>query len=339
MERVAELVEALAKTQATSRPQTVTGAAGMKYARKCNVVIVTYNQAGFIEQAVRGAMAQRTGFDFNVIVGDDCSTDGTADILRKLEAEFGKDKLRVLYAEKNIGMMANYRRDWAAADGQYVAFLEGDDYWTDGTKLQRQSDFLDAHDECVLCFTDAVVFFEGTDVEADYRPPGARKEILGIEDILEDVFIQTSTVLMRNKTIPELPSWADGLTVGDWPFFIHCAMYGKLGYVKGVTTAYRKHVAGIWHSAPVADRVRSIMTMYDRVNDATGRKYDREIQVLKRRWTVHVHQMDAVFKWLNRSEGFRKQLEESEQQRRQLKKELARYKAMVEEQRSKSSSP
>jgi glycosyltransferase involved in cell wall biosynthesis len=296
--------------------------------------MTTYNHAAYIEQAVRSALLQEAPFEYEVIVGDDCSTDGTTEILRRLEAEFAP-RLRALYAAKNMGMMANYRRVWAAADAQYVAILEGDDYWTDPTKIRRQVEFLDAHPECVLAYTAALVFFEGTGVELDFRPPDVNPEISGVEDILRELFINTSTVVMRNRAIPELPKWADGLAVGDWPLYIHCAMHGKLGRVPGVTTAYRKHANGLWNTIPAAERVRSLNVMYDRVNEALNYQYDREIEVLKSRWAVHVHTMDALFKYLGKSEQYRAQLEESDSQRRAMKKELARLKAEVEDLRAK----
>src|SRR4051794_24115327 len=111
---------------------------------KLSVLIATYNQKQYIAQAVRSALMQQTNFDFEVVVADDCSSDGTDVILRELMAE-NPGRLRVLFNEKNLGIHGNYRNAWFQCKGQYVALLEGDDYWTAAHKLQRQVDFLDAH--------------------------------------------------------------------------------------------------------------------------------------------------------------------------------------------------
>jgi hypothetical protein len=112
-------------------------------------------------------------------------------------------------------------------------------------------------------------------------------------------------------------------------------MFGKLGRVPGVTTAYRKHASGLWATVPIEKRIDSIMMMYDRVNETMNFKYDALIQVLKRRWVAQVHAMDAVFKWLGKSEDYRRKLEASETQRATLKKELARARAELAELRAK----
>jgi glycosyltransferase involved in cell wall biosynthesis len=290
---------------------------------KLTVVIPTYNQAKYVEQAIRSAATQQADFEYEVLVGDDCSTDGTVEILRNLEGEF-PSRLRVLYSETNHGMMANYRRTCAAARSQYLAFLEGDDYWTAPDKIRRQVRFLDAHPECVLCFTDAIMFLEEVGVEFRHHAP-PEKEICGFEDILEDLFIHTSSVVVRNGPFLNMPSWADGLAGADWPFFIHCAMHGKLGYVPGVTTAYRKHLGGVSSTKPVHERIRGFEIMYDRVNEATNFQHDTVIQVLKRQWRRNVYQIEEILKWIRKSETLRQELEECKSRRRELTRELSKH--------------
>src|SRR3954451_17918743 len=97
---------------------------------KVSALIITYNQEKFIEQAVRSALMQKVNFPYEIVIGEDCSTDGTRDIVRRL-AEENPGRIRAILREKNLGMHLNHRATHAACTGQYLAILEGDDYWTD----------------------------------------------------------------------------------------------------------------------------------------------------------------------------------------------------------------
>src|SRR5256885_17089820 len=108
---------------------------------KVSVPIVTYNQEKFIAQAVNSVLAQQTSFPFEIVIGEDCSTDGTRGIVQRLVAE-NPDKIRAICREKNLGMLENHRATYGACRGEYIAFLQGDDYWTDPQKLHKQREFL-----------------------------------------------------------------------------------------------------------------------------------------------------------------------------------------------------
>src|SRR6478736_8585051 len=116
---------------------------------KASTLIVTYNQEKYIEQAVRSALMQETNFPHEIVIGEDCSTDGTREIVARLAAE-NPGRIRAILRPRNLGMHENHRATHAACDGKYVAMLEGDDYWVDPLKLQKQANFLDAHPECCL---------------------------------------------------------------------------------------------------------------------------------------------------------------------------------------------
>src|SRR6266576_3052599 len=117
---------------------------------KVSALIVTYNQEKFIEQAVRSALMQQVNFPYEIVIGEDCSTDNTRAIVERLASE-NPGKIRAILRDKNLGMHGNHRATYNECRGQYIAMLEGDDYWTDPHKLQKQADFLDTHPECCLC--------------------------------------------------------------------------------------------------------------------------------------------------------------------------------------------
>jgi len=127
---------------------------------KLSVMMVTYNHERFIAQALKSVLSQRVNFDYEIVVGEDCSTDGTRDILMDFYHRF-PDRIVPLLKNRNIGAMRNAEATFAACRGQYVALLEGDDYWTCENKLQKQVDFLDAHLDYAICCSRAQVENEG----------------------------------------------------------------------------------------------------------------------------------------------------------------------------------
>ena len=117
---------------------------------KLSVFVVTYNQERFIEQCLSSIVSQVVDFDYEVIVGDDCSTDGTAAICDSFAEKF--PNIRVFHHPQNLGHVKNWEFVLNHCEGEYVAMVEGDDYWTDPNKIQTQVDFLDQHKDFSLSF-------------------------------------------------------------------------------------------------------------------------------------------------------------------------------------------
>ena len=127
---------------------------------KVSVFMMTYNHETFIGQAIESVLAQETPFDWELVVGEDCSTDGTRAVVQEYCARF-PDKIRLLPGDRRIGQMPNFARTIKACRGEYIAKLEGDDYWTDPKKMEKQVQFLDAHPDTVLHYMNAVAFDDG----------------------------------------------------------------------------------------------------------------------------------------------------------------------------------
>src|SRR5262249_32985339 len=163
------------------RPPDVRGAPWARHHRatagdvgtdmKVSVLVLAYNHERFIGHTLESVLSQQVGFDWEVVIGEDCSTDGTAAVVRRY-ANRHPERIRVLPRERNLGMHRNFADTWAACRGQYIAILEGDDYWTSPTKLSRQAAFLDARPDYTECFTDVEVFHEdGSRPRWRHRPP------------------------------------------------------------------------------------------------------------------------------------------------------------------------
>lgn len=216
---------------------------------KISVMMITYNHDNFIAQAIESVLMQQVNFDYEIVIGEDCSTDNTRHIVIGYQKKYPK-KIRLLLPEKNLGMHANSLQTLQACQGQYIAVLEGDDYWTCPHKLQKQVDFLDSHPECVICFHNATVFYENKDksITSCNHCSENQKEISTIEDLLLVNFIPTVSVMCRRDVVCEIPDWLYELGLGDWPSHILKAQYGNIGYINEVMAAYRIHSGGAWSS-------------------------------------------------------------------------------------------
>src|SRR4030042_2119234 len=150
-----------------------------------SVHIITYNQAPYISDALDGARRQETDFGVEILVGEDCSTDGTRDIVLDYQRRH-RERIRVITSEHNVGTHANSRRAAEASRGKYLALCEGDDYWTDPHKLPKQGDFLESHPEHSLCCHDVDIIFDGVpEAPRTHRYVEFTGETFSFEDVVE----------------------------------------------------------------------------------------------------------------------------------------------------------
>ncbi len=122
-----------------------------------SVTMITYNHSRFIAAAIQGVLSQKTDFPIELVIGEDCSTDGTREIVAGYQKKF-PDIVKVITSDKNVGMMKNSVRTMRASKGTYIAFCEGDDYWHNPRKLQKQVDYFERHPECGLVYSSYDVF-------------------------------------------------------------------------------------------------------------------------------------------------------------------------------------
>ena len=129
---------------------------------KVSILCITYQHAPYIARALEGFVSQRTDFPFEVLIYDDASTDGTADIVRQYARQYPQIIKPILQTENQFskGLYVDKAFNWPRVQGKYVALCEGDDYWTDPDKLQKQVDFLDAHPDYAVCFHPVVIKWE-----------------------------------------------------------------------------------------------------------------------------------------------------------------------------------
>jgi len=212
---------------------------------KVSVAMITYNHEKFIAQAIESVLMQEVNFDYEIVIGEDCSLDKTGEIVKKYQ-ERHSDKIRVLTREKNLGMQYNFVDTLQSCMGEYVALLEGDDYWTSLYKLQKQVDFLDSHPDFTICSHNVHIKHEGQSKPIIEWLGSDHKETMTIEDLLSDGSGgATCSLVFRNKVFGEFPKWYYQISSGDWALQILCATKGKMRYFRDVMGVYRKHPSGI----------------------------------------------------------------------------------------------
>jgi glycosyltransferase involved in cell wall biosynthesis len=209
---------------------------------KVSVVSPTYNQEKYIRETLDGFINQKTDFNFEIIVADDCSTDDTPQIIEEYAKAY-PGIVKPIIRKKNIGVAANFSGALKATRGKYIALCEGDDYWTDPEKLQLQVDFLDNNSDYALCFHPVKVIFENDEQESYIYPDPKRGSEFTIERLLKTNYIQTNSVIYRRQSHVTIP---EGIVPVDWYLHLYHARFGKIGFIDRTMSVYRRHASGIW---------------------------------------------------------------------------------------------
>jgi glycosyltransferase involved in cell wall biosynthesis len=244
---------------------------------KVSICMITYNHERFIAQAIESVMMQVADFDYELVIGEDKSTDTTREICLAYQAQH-PDKIRVLTPETNQGMMHNFVQTYTACNGEYVALLDGDDYWTSPEKLQIQVNFLDTNPGYSMCFTRAACFDNDTGEILYYLPDRPIKNSkLEVADFLGGNFIPTCTVMFRRRLISEIPLWFANLSMGDWPLHILNTLHGPAGYLSEITGYYRLHAASSYSGAGLIAQMERELSVYEALQDHLHGQFDLRI--------------------------------------------------------------
>ena len=212
-----------------------------------SICCLTYNHESYIRETIEGFLMQKTKFPIEVLIHDDESTDKTADIIREYENKY-PDIIKPIYQFDNKyskGISVSVTYNFPRARGKYIAMCEGDDYWTDPSKLQKQVDFLEENPDFSMCFHNAMLLYE--DDKSKNRPftELEEREYSPIE-IFSKWTIPTASVVFRVSMYQKV-SHPDFM-YGDIVLFLNLATKGKLRAINEVMSVYRIHSAGITNS-------------------------------------------------------------------------------------------
>jgi glycosyltransferase involved in cell wall biosynthesis len=210
-----------------------------------SIVMLTYGHEKFIRQAIDGVFLQKTNFNLELIIANDHSPDETDRVVKSMQNST-PSHITIQYTqhEKNLGMMTNFTWALHQAKGKYVAICEGDDYWTDSLKLQKQVDFLEENPEFSIHCHNFKTQNENRIDDVSHFDSLTIKQEMTIEDLAKTNVIPTLSAVFRNQKII-FPDWSYNAPLGDIILFLQIAKNGKIKYLNEKMAVYRQNV-GVW---------------------------------------------------------------------------------------------
>ncbi|MBN2766695.1 MAG: glycosyltransferase family 2 protein [Paludibacteraceae bacterium] len=246
-----------------------------------SICCLCYNHEPYIRDCLDGFMMQKTNFAFEVLIHDDASTDKSADIIREYEAKY-PGIIKPIYQTENqyskgVGVSMTYQ--FPRAKGKYIAMCEGDDYWTDPYKLQKQVDFLEANEEYSICFHPVKVSKENEKELVDDFITREVPETTTILDLAEGNYMHTpSVVFRRNQEVFDDFLLMGSLPLGDYVLHMLNAKYGKIKKLPDIMGVYRVHIGGVWSEKSYEFRVRKTIETFEKVKKCFNSQVENLLQ-------------------------------------------------------------
>lgn len=215
---------------------------------KVAVCLITYNHAAYVREALESILMQETNFDWMIHVADDCSTDATRSIILEYQQK-NPEKFHLIFKDKNVGPIQNWRNLIGSTNADYIAYLEGDDYWMDKQKLQKQADYLDAHHEVVGCFSNSqFIQADGTLIREIYNPKANAFEFYNQEKCLTYLrsSYPTCTLMYRAIQVEEIPQTLIPKFCDELLDLV-LTQRGMLHCMRDTFASYRFHQHGEWN--------------------------------------------------------------------------------------------
>lgn len=220
-----------------------------------SVAMPNYGQQEFISEAILGVLSQETDFEVELIVAEDCSPDNTESVVKNIMASHPNGHwIKYIRHAQNKGAISNFAWSIEQAKGKYIAICEGDDYWTDPLKLQKQVDFLENNEDYSLTFH-KIKELTTRNEKFTYPNPDEEKTYT-IQDLCKENFIITVSVVFRKNM--ELPEWLKYSPIGDYPLHLLNASFGLIKYFPEEMAVYRVG-SGMWSTQNTVDQITNTM--------------------------------------------------------------------------------
>ncbi|UWY28613.1 glycosyltransferase [Flavobacterium sp. TR2] len=241
-----------------------------------SVCMITYGHEKYIREAIEGVLMQNSDFEIEIILFNDCSPDNTDKIIQDIIKNHERGSwIKYIKHDQNVGMMVNFLQALKACKGDYIALCEGDDYWVDPLKLQKQISFLSSNPHFSLCFHNSIIKSENNE--------RVMLEELGklefdTKDILHQWFIPTASIVFRNYSDFVFPDWFVNCQSGDIPLLLLLSLRGNIKYIDEVMSVYRLHQGGVSNTHREYSKVIGMVYIYQSFNFYTKLKFDEEIK-------------------------------------------------------------
>lgn len=250
---------------------------------KVTVILVTYNHERFVARALDSLLSQQTGFDYEIVVSEDCSTDATRAIVRGYAERF-PDRMRLCLSERNLNSNYVTTRAIEAARGEYLAFIDGDDYAISPRKLQVQSDFLDANPQFAMCYHNAEIVDEHDKATGRLHVKPSSPKLDGLPSILAANPVPGPSPMIRRSAVERLPDWFENAPFGDWPLYILAARSGRIGYIDETLSAYRVHPGGFWAGTSRSQQYGALLDWYDYLIRHMPQEHSQQLARRREAW-------------------------------------------------------
>jgi len=225
-----------------------------------SVRILAYNHEKYIAQCIDSIISQKTDFAFEVIIGEDASTDRTREICRKYKRRF-PNIINLIENERNLGIFENSQKTIGQYRGKYVAWCDGDDYWTDDGKLQKQVDILESREDIAICFHKVKIINEVNKEQIRYSNEDT-PTITTIYELARGNYIYSASVMFRHGLF-EYPKFMKNMPLGDYIVHIFNASKGNIYFIEEPMATYRIHSGGVWEHQSQNERNKKLLKVFD----------------------------------------------------------------------------
>ncbi|MBS7808219.1 glycosyltransferase [Variovorax sp. PCZ-1] len=236
-----------------------------------SVLLVCYNQEKYIRQALDSLFGQKFNGLIELVIADDKSTDSTLDIIKTYERLDDRFTFIFLDSDANIGITKNYKRGFATCSREYVAVLEGDDYWINPYKLQQQVEFLSLHWEADLCSVNYYIYEQESSQFTPRMPVSNSHRFISARELIADNIVGNfSTCMYRRSALARLPDALFNIKSYDWITNIVIARNSLIGFIETPMAVYRLHTAGTWTQSPHIEKLKvqlELIPAYDKLTD------------------------------------------------------------------------
>ncbi len=288
---------------------------------KVSICCLTYNHEKYIKKALNSFLNQKTNFKYEILIHDDASTDKTAEIIREYEKEY-PDLIKPIYQKENqyskgVAILKKYQ--FPRASGKYIAMCEGDDYWKDDKKLQKQFDALENNPNCVICTCIVEHIKENGESQHVFQPSKQIVEELKnrvmtsqkmFSDILKKNIIpfQMSSFFMRSSIIDEYvkenPEFSKTKFFGDVPILLYLVAHGDVYFLPEVMSCYREFSIGSWTNTHFQVRERKInhyqeiLKMLEKYDVYTKRRFEESLKIIQYKYEFSLYELQGKYSQL-----------------------------------------
>ena len=252
-----------------------------------SICCMAYNHESYIRKCIDSFLMQKTDFRFEVIIHDDASTDNTAQIIKEYERKY-PEIIKPIYQTENQfskGVSIPYKYQYPVACGKYIALCEGDDFWTDELKLQKQVDFLERNEDCVLCGHAAYYADNDSMLSKDtFFSYGMGTRIISTNEIIAGWVMATNSMVFKKIALDTeaIPYKGDAFN-GDYALMTYLSLKGKVFFMDELMSAYRVESIGSITYGWKQDRKKRVdaderlLAMLDRLNKYTNFVYEDSV--------------------------------------------------------------